>query len=441
MPDSYTRANARGETRFVLAEIRPFRGIRYNDERYAELSAVLAPPYDVISPSEHKELLARSDRNVVRLILPEPSPGGASKNKYAAAAQYLEDWLNDETLIQDRVPAVYLLDQQFESNGERKLRRAVIVRVRAEPFGRGAVLPHEDTMPGPKADRLELMNATRMNMCQVFGLYPDDGAAAAVIAQMAEIDPVAEGTGIDGVRNTVRVVYHTKLIAELAALLREKRIVVADGHHRYETAVAYRDQRRAERGIVTYEEPFEFVSMALVATTDPGLSIRPTHRLVKGLIGFAPDGLFQRAAADFNIEEVASDARAILTRLGERADRHAFGIVTAAGSRIFTRNTGTRTADGSVENLDTHILHHRVFHQLLGLGPDAWAKGGPVDYVQSPDECVASVLGGRSQLAAILNPTRIDEVIAVALAGGRMPPKSTFFYPKLPTGIVINPLI
>ncbi len=424
-----------------MADIRPFRGIRYNDARYADLSPVLSPPYDVISPAEHEQLLARSDRNVVRLILPDPATLPAPRNKYAAAARRIEDWLDDETLIQDRVGAVYVLDQEFDVGGERRSRRAVIVRVRAEPFGRGSVLPHEDTMPGPKADRLELMNATRMNMSQVFGLFPDDGAAAAILDRMAEVDPVGRGTGIDGVRNTVRCVYHPGLIAELTALLREKRIVVADGHHRYETAVAYRDERRAERGIVTYEEPYEFVSMALVATSDPGLSIRPTHRLVKGLIGFAPDGLFQRAAADFELEAVASDARAILARLAELADRHAFGIVTASGSRIFIRNAGTRNADGAVENLDTHILHHRVFHPLLGLGPDAWARGGPVDYVQSADECVAAVLGGRSQLAALLNPTRIDEVAAVALAGGRMPPKSTFFYPKLPTGVVINPLI
>ena len=425
-----------------MAEIRPFRGIRYNEAAYTDLSPVLAPPYDVISPAEHKQLRERSDRNVVQLILSDrPASAKGGRDRYARAAQWLDDWLVDETLLQEQVPAIYLLDQEFKVDGSPRTRRAFIARLRLEAFGKGSVFPHEQTMPGPKADRLALMQATRMNMSQVFGLYPDDGAVRPILDAMAELDPVAEGTGVDGVRNVLRVVYHAKLIGALAETLKDKRIVVADGHHRYETAVAYRDEMRLRRGALNLDRPYEFVSVALVAMSDPGLVIRATHRLVAGLGGVTSSVLFQKAAGDFELEEIAPDPAAILARLAELADRHAFGIVTHDAARIFIRKTGTRAADGSPEELDTHILHHRVFSKLLQLGADAWRKGGPVRYIQSADECVDAVQRGDAQLAALVNPTRMDEVEAVALSGGTMPPKSTFFYPKLPTGLVINPLI
>ena len=425
-----------------LAEITPFRGIRYNDGRYPDLSPVLAPPYDVISAADLEQLLHRSNRNVARLILGEQLPGPKKDpNKYALSATLLDEWLIDETLIQDRVPAVYLLDQEFEVDGERKVRRAFIARLRIEAFGKGCVFPHEETMPGPKADRLALMRATRMNTSQIFGLYSDDGAAQSVLDRMAEVDPAGEGTGIDGVKNVVRVIYHPGLIKELAGALADKRIIVADGHHRYETAVAYRAELRVRRGPLMLDQSYEFVSVALVSMTDPGLAIHATHRLVSGVKGFAPDTLFDKITEDFDVEEVGPDGRAILSRLAELADRHALGIVTGGGSRVVVRKSGTRGATGSARDLDTHILHHEIFGKMLMLGPASWRKGGPIDYVQNADECIAAVSRGDAQLAALVNPTRMDEVEAIALAGGKMPPKSTFFYPKLPTGIVINPLI
>jgi uncharacterized protein (DUF1015 family) len=421
-----------------LAEIRPFRGIRYNEESYADLAPVLAPPYDVISEEEYAELRQRSDRNVVRLILGDRYK--TPPKQYDRVAELLEAWLVDETLVQDRARAVYLLDQAFEVNGERAVRRAAVARLRIEPFGKGRVFPHEETMPGPKADRLALMRATRRNMSQVFGLYPDDGSAAAVLEEMAQLDPAADGTGPDGVRNTVRIVYHHKLIDRFVAALQSRPVVVADGHHRYETAVAYRDEQRRRRGLLELDKPHEFVSVALVAMTDPGLVVLPTHRLVSG-DGLPIGGLFERAASEYEVEDTAAEAGSILARLAELADRHAFGLVTPAGARVLVRKRGRRDAGGAVERLDTYLLHHEILGGLLGLGPDDWKKGGPVRYVQDPAECIAAVRAGSGQLAALVNPTRIDEVQAVALAGGRMPPKSTFFYPKLPSGVVINPLI
>ena len=425
-----------------MAEIKPFRGVRYNDERYRDLSPVLAPPYDVISRDDLRLLRGMSDRNVAHLILGERLPNpNRPPNKYRRSAELLEEWLIDETLIQDDAPAIYLLDQEFEVDGERTVRRAFIARLRVEVFGRGDVFPHEQTMAEPKADRLALMKATRMNMSQILCLYADDGAARAVLDKMAEVDPVGEGTGIDGVKNVVRAVYHKRLIAALVEVLEGKQIIVADGHHRYETAVAYRDERRQDHGLLELDQPYEFVSAALVAMDDPGLVVRPTHRLVTEAKSFSADRFFEQAAAQYEVEEAPLDAAAILFRIAELADRHAFGIVTKNGARVLVRKQGRRGGSGSVERLDTHILHHEVLGEMLMLGPDSWRKGGPVGYVQSADECVAAVEGDRAQLAALLNPTRTDEVKAIALGGGTLPPKSTFFYPKLPTGAVINPLI
>ncbi len=429
-----------------MAEIKPFRGIRYNDERYGDLSPVLAPPYDVISPADYKALRDRSDRNAVQLILREPQPNAdrpenETPEAYAPAAKLLDDWLIDETLLQDQAPAVYLLDQEFELNGESRCRRAFVARLRVEAFGRGYVFPHEQTMPGPKADRLALIKATRMNMCQVFGLYRDDGAVRPILEQMAEVDPIAQGTGMDGVRNVLRAVYHPRLIHKLIDAMAPHRIVVADGHHRYETAVTYRDLMRPVRKVPTFDEPYEFVAAAFVATADPGLSIRATHRLVTGVRHFKAQAFFEKAAEDFELEEVPLDAPAILERLAQLAERHAFAIVTRDGSRILVRKMGRREADGVGSKLDAHILHHEIFAGLLQMSPETWEKGGPVRYVQSAAECIDAVNSGDAQFAALLNPTRIDEVEAVAFAGGKMPPKSTYFYPKIPTGTVINPLI
>ncbi len=424
-----------------LAEICPFRGIRYNEARYSDLSSVISPPYDVISPAEYQQLRDRSPQNVVRLILGENYGSGRSgEETYDDSAALLDRWLDDQTLVQDTQPAIYLLDQTFEIEGQRHMRRALIARLRLEVFGEGNVFPHEQTMPGPKADRLALMKQTRMNMSQVFGLYPGSEQAAATLDKMSKGEPVAEGTGVDGVHNALRAVFDRDLIDDLAASLSDRQVIIADGHHRYETAIAYRDAMRRHSGECGSDAPWEFVAVALVSMDDPGLVIQPTHRLVHEVPNFAPTDWFERAKENFQIAELPADADIIMDRLEKLAARHAFGVVTEKGARIMIRNSGQRGATGRPEDLDTHILHHEIFGGLLGMGPDSWQKGGPIEYVQSAEDCVQTALSGQAQLAALVNPTRMDEVRAIAVAGGTMPPKSTFFAPKFPAGIVFTPL-
>ena len=423
-----------------MADIRPFRGIRYNDEKFADLSPVLAPPYDVVSPADYTKLRDRSRYNSVQLILRPKAEPSDNEADYAQNSETLNDWLCDEILVQDIAPAIYLLDQQFTCNGETRTRSALIARLRLEKFCDGQIFPHEETMPGPKADRLALMNATQMNMSQILGLYQDDGSILPLLQQMAEIEPIAEGTGIDGVKNTLRAVYHGKLIAALAKAFEDKKIIVADGHHRYETALAYRDLMRPRRSKQTFDEPFEFISVALVSTEDPGLCIRPTHRLVT-LKGFNADEFLMKAELAYEIEDIAAEPLAITARLDALSERHAFGFIFKQGARILVRRMGRREANGQPESLDTHILHNEILNGVLGLGPDNWHEGGPISYVHNVQDCLDAVAKGKANFALALNPARVDEVQAISFARGKMPPKSTFFFPKIPTGIVINPLI
>ena len=423
-----------------MAEISPFRGIRFNDNRFPDLSPVIAPPYDVISIDDDRRLRERSESNAVRLILNEPRSGHAASN-YSRIARLFNDWIEDETLLQDTAPAVYLLDQEFDQGGVRQTRRSVIVRLRIEPLGRGGVYAHEPSPPGAVADRLELLRATRMNMDQVLGLYRDDGSVAEILAEMSELDPVAEGAGIDGVRNVVRAVYYQPLIQRLAAALADKRLVIADGRDRYEAAVLYRDAMRPRHRLPRLNERCEFVSMALAASNDPGLVIGAMHRIVAGLKSFSPDALLAGAAAEFDVEEAALDAGAIVARLAQLADRHAFGLLTQAGARILVKKSGRREADGAPARLDPCILHQEIFAGLLGLADGAMPKGSSIQYNGSPADCAGRVTQGMAQLAVLLNPLRAEEIEAAALAGGTLPLRSANIVPRLPTGAVLNPVI
>ncbi len=415
-----------------MTDITPFRGIRYNDARYADLSPLLAPPDHTVIPAELETLRKRSDRNAVNLVLGNPE---------AAASWPMNDWLDDETLVQDRVPAVYLLDQEFEVEGERKVRHSFIARLRVETFGRGSVFASEEPLPDTDAEPLEVMRATKMNTNHVLGIYGADEAVGAALAKMAELDPIGEGTGTDGVRNVLRAVYHPRLIAELVATFRERRVVVVDGHERYAAALAYRDERRIGRSSLTFNEPYEFISAVLVAENDPGLAIQPVHRLVSGAKDFESDSFFAKAAGDFEIEEVAAEAGAILARLGKLADRHAFGAVTQSGARVLVRKTGKRDASGSPESLDSRILSERILAKLLMIERNSTEETGTVACIESAAECIAAVAEGRAQLALLLNAVNVAEIEAGAVSGCVMPPKSAVFFPGVPAGLVINPLM
>jgi uncharacterized protein (DUF1015 family) len=434
-----------------MADIRAFCGVRYNLARVGALSDVVAPPYDVIGPELQDALYARHPANVVRMELNKERPGDDDReNRYTRAGRHVHDWRADNTLVEEPHPSLYVLHQRFEAEGRAYTRRGFLARLKLEPFGEGRVFPHEETMPGPKADRLRLFHATGMNVSPVFGLYPDSENEVQELLESA----VRGRTPLDAVDH-LGVVSHLWPISDLEvvtrarALMGPKAIFIADGHHRYETSVRYRDERRAAGAVRDDESNANFVLMACVGMSDPGLVILPTHRLVSGLAGLDVSKLRDALGAEFDLEDVG---------VGPAACREAWALIEADGGQnllgfgavadgrwMLARLRGTATMDRIVpqhspswRGLAVSILHELVIGQLLVGRPTSTKP--QFRYVHLVSEVLEGVAARTCDLACLVPPATMDHVQQIASSGERMPAKSTYFYPKLLTGLVFNPI-
>jgi uncharacterized protein (DUF1015 family) len=422
-----------------MAEIAAFRGILYSPNA-GPAGKLLAPPYDVISPSERAQLAALDPHNCVRLILPE----GEGDQKYTHAAQDLRAWLADGILQRDAQPAFYRYHQTFTAEGRTATRTGFICRIRLHRFAEGVVLPHERTLAGPKADRLKLKRACRAHLSQVFGLYSDpERKSDEPFAELVRSEPVLDGTTSDGVRQQLWRLTDAAMQQKVAALLADKKVYIADGHHRYETMLALREELRAESG-GNPRSSVEFGTIFLANMDDPGLLVFPTHRVVHGLPSFDRAAVLDQARAFFSVEEAAvSDAAALRAKLAPLTN--AFAMVT--GDRI-AYLTLRRDVDlervpslrgpAVLRTLDVTLLHALVIEHILGIDREAQAAQTNLRYVKDTGQ--ALVEARSAQAVFVMNPTKVHEVKAVADAGEVMPQKSTFFYPKLASGLVINPL-
>ena len=422
-------------------EIRAFRGLRFSA---ADVSSHIAPPYDVLNGEQKQALLDGCERNIVGIDLPcvppkEPGPDAV----YAAAAAALLEWQADGTLIPEGAPALYIYDQTYTWAGKTYTRRALLAGVRATPLGADQdIIPHEHTFAGPKADRLKLTQASRVQLSPIFGLFSDDGGVGELLAAQTARDPDAVGM-LEGVEQKLWVIADAGVIAQLAQAFAGVSAFIADGHHRYTTAMNYRDELLAA-GEIDADHEANFVLFALVAGDDPGLLVLPTHRVVSGLSeAFSLEAL-QAAATEFewlsaDMPADLADADAFLKPFGPTA----MGFV--AGSRLaiarLTDVSAMTAAAGEHcqpwRELDVAILQTLIMDGRLS----AWKTDTTaVDY--TPDGNIArdAVVSGAAQLAALLQSTPVEAVQAVALAGDVMPHKSTYFYPKLATGIVLKPL-
>jgi uncharacterized protein (DUF1015 family) len=433
-----------------VADVRPFRALRYDPAIAGDPSRLIAPPYDVIGPEEQRRLYAASPYNIVRLECGEDRPGDApGHDRYARAAAELRRWREEGVLVLDERPRLYLYEQEFIHEGPRR-RRALLAIVRLEPWERGVILPHERTLPKPKEDRLRLLRSVRANVSPVFGLYRDRGALGELIA--SEGPPLLEATTPDGQRHRLLSVSPERERA-IAAAFGPRSIYIADGHHRYETALAYRDERRALAEHWTGEEPENFVLMALVAADDPGLVVLPTHRLVHPPV--VPHDLVPRLSRFFDIEDVTPkswDGTALLRLLARLAaagrETVAFGALGLEEQRYHLL---LLTSFEAVEpllppdkpsvwrRLDAAVLQHVVLKACLGIDESAVAAGHVVTYTEDAEQARLAVEHGRARLAFLLNPPPVEQILAVADTGERMPQKSTYFYPKLATGLALYP--
>lgn len=428
-----------------MPEIQPFRALRYDITVVGDLSDVVCPPYDVIDPAFQQRLHDQSPQNIVRLEFGQDHEGdNEQNNKYLRAANTLTDWIKTGVLAPEQTPALYVYEQEYQVEGEIFKRRGFFARVRVEPFGEGKIFPHEQTLSGPKADRLNLFTATRTNLSPIFGLYPDESneVLAALEKGIKDKTPI---TAIDhlGVINRMWPVTHDSALTAVRGLIASKPIFIADGHHRYETAVNYQKRLSDEGKISGPDDPANFVLMTLVSMSDPGLLILPTHRLMSGLGPISSEELAEKLESQFEIQnfgEGPEAAKAAWEFIENSGDQCRIGFGTAKDNQwiVASLRDDARMDTLCPENspdwrsLGVSILRELVVKDLLQAQDKAKFK-----YVH----LLSEVLEDQGyDVAALVPSATMEHVQKIASGGETMPPKSTYFYPKILTGMVVNPM-
>jgi uncharacterized protein (DUF1015 family) len=445
-----------------MAVIAPFRGLRYNPELVKDLSLVVAPPYDVISPESQRAFHARHDQNVIRLILGEVCEGDdREQNRYRRSGDDFRRWQAEKILVRDPAPAIYLYQQIFQAPGGTELtRRGLTALVRLEDFGGRSVFPHERTMAAPKEDRLRLMQSCHANLSPIFGIYPGRLLEVDRLFMTEEKnDPTIDLRDWDGIRHHIWTFKDRAEIDAVRDAFESTPIFIADGHHRYETALAFRDLMRAkDRGdhSAKNRRAYNYIMMTLVSADDPGLVILPIHRLLRQLPGGGLNAYLSHVSEQFSVERVPfpvnlkAGAEAILGRLQATGSGiHRFGLYVGGESAYLLTLADERIVEaevaegkpGAYKRLDVTILHALLIEGPLRRQGQTALPDDAFIYTHDAVEAIRMVQRGGWGAAFFLNPTKIEEVQAVAGAGLRMPPKSTFFYPKLLTGLVIHPIL
>jgi len=438
-----------------VAEIHPFRGVRYNQELAKDLAGVICPPYDIITPQLQQELYHRSPYNFVRIESGRELPQDtATDNKYTRSAATLEQWLEQGVLVVDPAPAIYLHDHYFNYKGKEFMRRGIIVRVRLEEWDKMVVRPHEGTLVEYKSDRLSLLWALQANTSPILALFEDRGQqVSSLLASQEQRQSIISFSGANGERHKVWAITQPEAINQLSTSLARSPLYIADGHHRYESALTFQRERRAGSSPVSGDEAFNFVMMTLVDFSDPGLVILPPHRLVGGIPRATLSQLLTRLESFFDIEELSLNTPDVwqqvdhLLAAGEASevrlalfgpDKDHFFLLTL---RDFTAASQMMPYFHSelYKKLDVSVLDHVILEELLGLG----SGGGEAILTFSYEgrDAVNRVLVQEYQLAFLLRPVKPEVIKAVADADDRMPRKSTYFYPKAPAGLVFHRLI
>jgi uncharacterized protein (DUF1015 family) len=417
-----------------MAQIEPLKALRYEPSVAGPLQDLVAPPYDVIDDAQRAELAARSPYNVVRIDLPEGDP-----DPYAAAAAELQRWRDESAVVRDDEPAVWALAQDYTGpDGRSFTRRGFLARVRIEDYGPGRIRPHERTHPGPKEDRLRLTRATRANLSPIFALFsdPDEAAWAALQPHTAQA-PSGETRDDDGTLNRLWRVTDTAAIEAVRAATAPAELLIADGHHRYETARVYAEE-------IGGEGDHRYVLMHLVAMQDPGLTVFPTHRLVKGLVSEQHEALATAIRRDWDIEALHDEADLV----PPAGDRVTIGYMDSHFTRPFRLTLKSPAiADAALPDhaepyrrLDTAVTEALLLKGALGLTDEHIDHLDGFGYARDAAQARELLHSKAYDAAFFMAPTPVERIQAVAEAGESMPPKSTYFFPKVPTGLLFNPL-
>jgi len=434
-----------------MAEVLPLKGLRYASGYASDMAALVTPPYDVISPAEQEAYYQRHLLNIIRLELGRQFPDDTSlNNRYTRAAALLAEWREQGVMVQESESGFYLYWQRFRIFGRPYTRLSLLGRVRLEPWDAGVVLPHEHTLAKPKSDRLRLLRACAANLSPVMALYEDAERILAVqLDELVKRAPEVSFVDDAGEEHGLVRVLEPQLIEYITTFFADRSLFIADGHHRYETALAYRDELDTARKGLGPNDPANFVLMALVALDDPGLVVLPTHRLIHQLAEAALSRLGERLTKVFSVElmDPAASVPELLEWLAE-AGRTAPSFMLILPESTFllslrpegaARMKSTGRSD-AWQRLDVAILHTLVLGAELGLSEADVASGDYVSYTRDAHAAMHAVRTGEARCAVLLNPTPVTALRDVSLSGERMPQKSTYFYPKLITGLVLNPL-
>lgn len=438
-----------------MAVVIPFRAWRYHTDTLDGYKDQLAPPYDVIGPELQDELYGRSPHNVVRVDLPrEKAEPGEEKNRYARAAATLKRWKKEGVLVRDPVPKVTVVEEDFTGpDGVKRTRRGILACLRLEEFSAGVVFPHEATLSGPKEDRYRLMDPTTMNLSPVFLLYssPQDAIMTAWNEAAGGREPAAAFPAPGQTFIRLWPTSEPALIQALSWELAKAKLFIADGHHRYETVLKYRKERRAE-GLKS--GPWEYGLVYLANMDDPGLAIFGTHRLVRDLPAETVESLPEILSPAFQVEELTTDPAAAELSIRRYLESQytsggALGVYVpqsrkALGIKLMDENALAKAVDpartDAYRHLDVTVLHSLILENMLNITPDNVAAGEHVSFHKSWGDAMGALESGDAQVGFFMNPTRLEQVKEVAGSGERMPQKSTYFYPKLPTGLAFHEL-
>ena len=424
-----------------MARIAPFNGLRFT-KKAGDMNKLVCPPYDIISDDERAKFIQTNEHNIIRLELPK------GENPYDEAGKTLKEWLSSEILKTDDKAGIYVYEMQFTSDNKPYAVKGVITLVGLEEFSKGVVLPHEETLSKAKEDRFNLMNATFCNFSQIYSLYMDeDNSTYSIIDRVSSGAPDISVTDADGVVHNLWCVYDESEIKALQGKFADKKLYIADGHHRYETALRFSKHVR-ENGLVSADnDKTDFVMMMLVNMENSGLVVLPTHRIVKGLDNFNSKDMLDKCAEYFEIKKVGCEncSQAELKDAYKNGEK-AFAYFDGEGHYVLTLKDISvmdklfPTSSEAYRGLDVNVLHSLILEKLFGIDKENMAKQINLTYTKFVDEALSAVKSGEANCCFLLNPTRVEEIRDVAAAGEKMPQKSTYFYPKLITGLVMNKL-
>lgn len=416
-----------------MAMVVPFEAIHYNTSRFGrDVTRFVAPPYDVIAPSMERKL--KEDRlNITHITL------GNQDDEYCVAARRLRTWQDDKVLVKDQGLSFYIYEQTFAGpDGLPRVRSGIVGLVRLEEFSKGIVMPHEMTIPKHKMDRMSLMQAMRGDTEQIFLLYDDASGEIEDILRTSKVrEEELRFTDPEGVQHRVIRISDAYLVGKISRLFDPARLLIADGHHRYETALEYRDMMRRKEGQSTDEKPYEYVMATLVSFRNHGLVVFPTHRLVKGVDEGLMDRLPQLLEEEFELKQF--DRPETLAQAVEDSKREAFGLWTPkSGTFLLATRKKHGPSQNPMDDLPVYIIQERVLKRLLGYSSDMIEKKTNIEYVKGTEATKMEMASGEHQACFFVKPPTVDQVMAIAQTGQKMPHKSTYFFPKIWSGTLMH---